>query len=224
LALSLNTTTTHENRRTTALSFDVIDASGTADSDVNGARGAHLHKIRLSPSGARVDSAGAGGKHAKSAKGAAAEYHTPQSQTTTERGGGAVVSVDLGAAMQQMADMEQEMAAHEGCRLTGDATVRRVAGRLHFAAHQSSFVDVLPQMLTGHVLPRVRNMSHTVHRLAFGPGFPGQVNPLDGTVRVEPAESRGHAYKYYLKVKRARLVCLLVCLCLCVEAWCRVWG
>jgi hypothetical protein len=92
------------------------------------------------------------------------------------------------------------MGAHEGCRLSGDVTVRRVAGRLHFAVHQQSFVDMLPQMLTGHVLPRLRNMSHTVHKCSFGPSFPGQVNPLDGTVRIEPQGSNGHAYKYYVKV------------------------
>lgn len=55
-------------------------------------------------------------------------------------------------------------------------------------------------MLTGHVLPHIRNMSHTVHSLSFGPPFPGRVNPLDGTTRVEDATSTGHAYKYYIKV------------------------
>jgi hypothetical protein len=28
----------------------------------------------------------------------------------------------------------------------GELTVRRVAGRLHFAVHQQSFIDVLPQV------------------------------------------------------------------------------
>jgi hypothetical protein len=28
----------------------------------------------------------------------------------------------------------------------GDISVRRVAGKLHFAVHQQSFVDVLPQV------------------------------------------------------------------------------
>jgi hypothetical protein len=169
-----------------ALSIDAIDASGTADSDVNNARGVHLHKVRLGPDGARL---------------ARQEYQTPQSQRMVEQGGSTVVNVDLGAAMKHMGEMEEELGAHEGCRLHGDVTVRRVAGRLHFAVHQQSFVDMLPMMLTGHVLPRVRNMSHTVHRVAFGPSFPGQVNPLDGTRRVEAAGTGGHAYKYYIKVR-----------------------
>lgn len=32
------------------------------------------------------------------------------------------------------------------CRMIGDISVRRVAGKLHFAVHQQSFVDVLPQV------------------------------------------------------------------------------
>jgi hypothetical protein len=34
------------------------------------------------------------------------------------------------------------------CRVFGELTVRRVAGRLHFAVHQQSFIDVLPQVRT----------------------------------------------------------------------------
>lgn len=34
------------------------------------------------------------------------------------------------------------------CRMIGDISVRRVAGKLHFAVHQQSFVDVLPQVRT----------------------------------------------------------------------------
>jgi hypothetical protein len=55
-------------------------------------------------------------------------------------------------------------------------------------------------MLTGHVLPHLTNMSHTVHRVSFGPAFPGQVTPLDGTVRMEQPGGKPHAYKYYLKI------------------------
>jgi len=176
------------NTHPPALSVDIIDASGTAESDVNFARGAHLHKTRLDARGAQVG------------RGAGSDYQTPQSQRMFDQGGSTVVNVDLGAAMKHMDEMEAEMGAHEGCRLHGDVTVRRVAGRLHFAVHQQNFVDLLPQMLTGHVLPRVRNISHTVHRVSFGPSFPGQVNPLDGTQRIEPPGSGGHAYKYYIKV------------------------
>jgi hypothetical protein len=119
------------------------------------------------------------------------------------------MSVDMEAAMRHIGDMEQEMGAHEGCRLRGDVTVRRVSGRLHFAVHQQSLADMLPQMLSGHVLPRVRNISHAVHRLTFGPSFPGQVSPLDGTTRIEAANGGGHAYKYYIKVGMRLLLGLL---------------
>ncbi|KIY93713.1 hypothetical protein MNEG_14248 [Monoraphidium neglectum] len=194
--LNINLDITFHTVPCAALSVDIIDASGTADSDVNNARGAHLHKVRLSAAGAPLART--------------SEYQTPQSQRMTTEGGSSVVNVDLGAAVQHMGEMEQEMGAHEGCRLRGDVTVRRVAGRLHFAVHQQSFADMLPQLLTGHVLPRLRNMSHTIHKVQFGPSFPGQVNPLDGAVRMEPATSGGHAYKYYIKVRRRGGVAQLI--------------
>jgi hypothetical protein len=116
-----------------ALSIDIIDASGTAESDVNFAAGARLHKLRLNAAGRPLRAGG--------------EYHTPQSQqAVVEAGRGTVMTLDLGASIQQMGDMEEELSAHEGCRLRGDMTVRRVAGRVHFAVHQQSFMDLLPQV------------------------------------------------------------------------------
>jgi hypothetical protein len=61
-------------------------------------------------------------------------------------------------------------------------------------------------MLTGHVLPRLTNMSHVVNKLAFGPEFPGQVNPLDGTIRMAKEGGKLFAYRYFVKVRR-RLGC-----------------
>eukprot|EP01026_Neomeris_dumetosa_P002292 TRINITY_DN10613_c0_g1_i5.p2 TRINITY_DN10613_c0_g1~~TRINITY_DN10613_c0_g1_i5.p2 ORF type:complete len:209 (+),score=27.13 TRINITY_DN10613_c0_g1_i5:121-747(+) len=42
------------------------------------------------------------------------------------------------------------------------------------------------------------NMSHYIHRLSFGPEFPGQVNPLDGFKRTS-GDTPG-SYKYFLTV------------------------
>jgi hypothetical protein len=163
---------------------DVTDASGTRDSDVNFAEGVNLHKLRLGPGGGRLR-----------------EYATPQTQRFSRgAGGGGVLTVDLDGAFQQLGAMEEEMAGHEGCRLVGDATVRRVAGRVRFSVHQGSIVDLLPQMLSGHMLPAVRNMSHVVRHVSFGPRFPGQVSPLDGAARIEPAGAPGSVVKYFLKV------------------------
>lgn len=55
-------------------------------------------------------------------------------------------------------------------------------------------------MLTGHVLPKLTNMSHIIHKVAFGPEYPGQVNPLDGFTRVNRPGDVPRAYKYFLKV------------------------
>jgi hypothetical protein len=61
-------------------------------------------------------------------------------------------------------------------------------------------------MLTGHVLPKLTNMSHVIHKVAFGPEYPGQVNPLDGFKRIlQPGESP-KAFKYYLKVSCTALL------------------
>lgn len=62
------------------------------------------------------------------------------------------------------------------------------------------FVPVL-QMLTGHVLPKLTNMSHVINKVAFGPEFPGQVNPLDGFNRITKDGDILRAYKYFLKVR-----------------------
>ncbi|KAF8056116.1 ergic3 [Scenedesmus sp. PABB004] len=169
------------------LSIDIMDASGSAANDANNAKDVHLHKIRLDAQGRRI-----GGKDG--------EYHTPQSQRAVRDASGTVMQIDLSAAMTQMGDMGAEINAHEGCRVKGDVRVRRVAGRLHFAVHQQSFIDVLPQMLTGHVLPKLTNLSHVITKVAFGPEFPGQVNPLDGFVRLAAPGEAPAAYKYFLKV------------------------
>eukprot|EP00775_Hariotina_reticulata_P002169 gene2169-2488_t len=43
-------------------------------------------------------------------------------------------------------------------------------------------------------------MSHIIHKVAFGPEYPGQVNPLDGFKRIlQPGESP-KAFKYFLKI------------------------
>jgi hypothetical protein len=56
-------------------------------------------------------------------------------------------------------------------------------------------------MLTGHVLPRLTNMSHIIHKVSFGPEYPGQVNPLDGFKRIVGPDDAPQAYKYFLKVR-----------------------
>ena len=44
-------------------------------------------------------------------------------------------------------------------------------------------------------------MSHTIHKLSFGPELPGEENPLDDFVRtVRKGEPTG-TFKYFLKVR-----------------------
>jgi hypothetical protein len=88
------------------------------------------------------------------------------------------------------------------CTRTNSATVASVC------PHAYCFMFV--QMLTGHVLPRLTNMSHIIHKVSFGPEYPGQVNPLDGFKRINGPNDAPHAYKYYLKVRVCAAVVALV--------------
>ena len=57
------------------------------------------------------------------------------------------------------------------------------------------------------------NVSHTIHKLSFGPEFPGEENPLDDFVRtVRKGEPTG-TFKYFLKVRciRLQLRCARTC-------------
>jgi hypothetical protein len=45
-------------------------------------------------------------------------------------------------------------------------------------------------------------MSHIINKVAFGPEFPGQANPLDGFNRITKEGDILRAYKYFLKVGR----------------------
>lgn len=165
------------------LSIDVLDISGTAENDASFANHMQIHKMRLDSTGQQIGRA---------------EYHTPQSQQIMDTGSEQLVSVNIQEAMQHLVDMEDEADHHEGCHVYGSMEVKRVAGRLHLSVHQNMVFQMLPQLLGGHHIPKVLNMSHIIRHLGFGPHYPGQSNPLDGYVRI--VDGRPHSYKYFLKV------------------------
>ncbi len=152
---------------------------------------------------------------------------------------------------QHLQDMEDETTAHEGCHLTADMRVRRVAGRVYVSMHQQMVFQMLPQvsqtplahththtqthtcthteveacaakvctgakqsddvrntvcvsvcvclqLLNGHHVPHLLNMSHIINHVSFGPHYPGQVNPLDGFERI--LDTNLASFKYFLKV------------------------
>eukprot|EP00195_Chlamydomonas_chlamydogama_P017193 CAMPEP_0202900984 /NCGR_PEP_ID=MMETSP1392-20130828/12586_1 /ASSEMBLY_ACC=CAM_ASM_000868 /TAXON_ID=225041 /ORGANISM="Chlamydomonas chlamydogama, Strain SAG 11-48b" /LENGTH=284 /DNA_ID=CAMNT_0049587463 /DNA_START=274 /DNA_END=1131 /DNA_ORIENTATION=+ len=166
------------------LSIDALDISGTSENDASHAKGMDLHKIRLDPQGKRI------GK---------VEYLTPQSQHVVEDGlGGAMMNVNVPQAMKHLVEMEDEAEHHEGCRLTGTMLVKRVAGRIHISVHQQMVFQLLPQLLGGHHVPKILNMSHHVHSLSFGPHYPGRINPLDGFHRMVTGDFK--SFKYFIKV------------------------
>lgn len=94
---------------------------------------------------------------------------------------------------------EQAGEPGEGCRLSGFMLVNKVAGNLNVAMgaihvqdsrhiHQFNPADI----------PKY-NVSHTIHRLRFGPEIPGlKMSPLSGVTKM-PKEGAG-VFQYYLKV------------------------
>mmetsp|Transcript_18189 Transcript_18189/g.31162 ORF Transcript_18189/g.31162 Transcript_18189/m.31162 type:complete len:340 (+) Transcript_18189:14-1033(+) len=170
-----------------ALSLDVLDISGTSQSDINtDVRGMEVHKMRLDSSGKQI------GRHTD-------EYKTPHSQQVVEDGmGGAMMNVNVPLAMKHLADMEAEADSHEGCHMIAKLKLNRVAGRVHISAHDNMVFQMLPQLLSGHHLPTLLNISHTIHHVSFGPFYPGQVNPLNGYTRI--LDTSFASFKYFLKV------------------------
>ncbi|KAG2431010.1 hypothetical protein HYH02_013539 [Chlamydomonas schloesseri] len=182
-ALTINVDITFPAVPCAVLSIDVLDISGTAENDASFAHHMHVHKLRLDKAGNQI------GK---------AEYHTPQSQQIMDTGSEQLVSVNIQEAMQHLVDMEDEADHAEGCHVYGTMEVKRVAGRLHMSVHQNMVFQMLPQLLGTHHIPKVLNMSHVIKHLGFGPHYPGQLNPLDGYVRMVGREP--YSYKYFLKV------------------------
>jgi hypothetical protein len=86
----------------------------------------------------------------------------------------------------------------EGCRLSGHLQVNKVAGNFHIAMGETH------QRGAGHIHqfnPSAignYNVTHTIHALSFGDPFPGQHNPLDGTLKAP--EEGSAVYMYYIKV------------------------
>lgn len=174
------------------MALDVLDISGTSESDVNHAKGMDIHKHRLDSKGRPI------GKK---------DYITPQSEEMVNDPmfGGAVVNINIQQALKHLQDMEDEDGNHEGCRVTGSLLLNRVAGRIHLAVHQNMLFRMVPMLLQGHHLPKVLNMSHHVHELSFGPHYPGLVNPLDGFHNMIASAPEGEepdwkTFKYFIKV------------------------
>jgi len=87
---------------------------------------------------------------------------------------------------------------NEGCRLTGEILVDKVAGNFHFSPGKS-FSNAHNHAHTTFELGEDKfNMSHTIHALSFGEPFPGAINPLDGLEQT--TEDALSAYQYYIKV------------------------
>ncbi|KAF5827572.1 endoplasmic reticulum vesicle transporter-domain-containing protein [Dunaliella salina] len=167
-----------------ALSIQILDVAGTSQSDTSAAKEMDIHKARLDKSGKPT-----GEK----------EYVTPKSESLVDTGAmGEVMNVNIPAAMKHLADVEQEVGRHEGCRLSGTVKVKRVAGRILISTHKLMVFQLFPQLLGEHRVPLVNNMSHSIHHLSFGPAFPGLVNPLDHLQRI--LKDQLLSFKYFLKV------------------------
>jgi len=89
-------------------------------------------------------------------------------------------------------------AKHEGCRLSGNFLVNKVAGNFHFAPGRAlqtsqSIVHDFMEYEVEHF-----NTSHIIHNLGFGEKYPGLHNPLDDVTKT--IEHGSALYQYFIKV------------------------
>lgn len=84
--------------------------------------------------------------------------------------------------------MVSELEREDGCNMWGYFQVKKVQGNFHFAPGKSfqrgsSHVhDIAP--FSHHTF----NVSHMIHHLSFGESFPGVMQPLDNTSRLEKGD------------------------------------
>ncbi len=107
-------------------------------------------------------------------------------------------------------DSEVESQKGEGCRISGDVTINKVAGNIHIApGHSYQHMQAHVHDLSPFAGQKTFDMSHTIHRLAFGQEYPGMRNPLDGhkakqrplkITHMEGNIPAGGTYQYFVKV------------------------
>ncbi len=86
-----------------------------------------------------------------------------------------------------------------GCALKGAVRVKGLPGHLHVAAQRTvANIDGRLMFAVDPSAAAAFNASHTIHRFSFGPPFPGQVSPLDGTTSAPTQRSAG--YQYHMRV------------------------
>ncbi|KAK4532668.1 hypothetical protein CCYA_CCYA13G3525 [Cyanidiococcus yangmingshanensis] len=93
-----------------------------------------------------------------------------------------------------------------GCRVFGRLQLPRVAGNFHLAPGKGHTHRMGQHIhaVDDQLLHRTYNFSHRILYLHFGPLFPHQKNPLDGTVRIlqepQPGSPFGNMVQYYCKL------------------------
>lgn len=166
------------------VSVDSTDASGSWASDVMGELG--IRKERLNAHGDEM------GKY-EPPEGAQDLMQMFRALDMQIFGGGHMIQL---VSPQTVTHVREAVRAHEGCRVHGTIRVPRVSGSFHFSVHAASF-DVLQQVFAD---VRRINVSHVVHKLAFGPEYEGMINPLDGFVRYVGEKEDTGTFKYFLKL------------------------
>ena len=94
----------------------------------------------------------------------------------------------------------------EGCNLFGELQVNKVAGNFHIAPGKSFSINHAHVHSMSVFKGKKFDTSHTIRKLAFGKGYPGKVNPLDG--RVEKSSEKGVMFQYFVKVVPTKVIFL----------------
>ncbi|KAJ1759439.1 ER-derived vesicles protein erv46 [Coemansia sp. RSA 1807] len=86
----------------------------------------------------------------------------------------------------------------EGCHMHGFVEVGKAAGNLHILAGESIKLGGEHTHTVYDYMPRNYDMTHTIHRLAFGSEFSAQSSPLDGVGKT--AQSKHAQFQYFTKI------------------------
>jgi hypothetical protein len=91
---------------------------------------------------------------------------------------------------------------HEGCNIAAELLVKRVQGNIHFIPGRAFKHLGMHLHDIGSKELRGLNLTHTIHKLAFGKEYPGLIQPLDGQTRatvlpdtLEPKEKKAESHE-----------------------------
>ncbi|GAB0491132.1 hypothetical protein MMPV_002381 [Pyropia vietnamensis] len=167
------------------IGVDALDESGNMQLEITN----HMYKTRLDLSGKVIR----GDKKKRVERNPVRQALPAAKQAELPLGTAAAVM-----GVKTLATAEYDPS--EGCNVKGYIEVLKLSGKFHLTPGHS----VAWKGHNLHDMSVFRNrqldLSHTIRSLSFGAAYPGQKNPLDGTVKSLPAEQSMGQHEYFIKL------------------------